>query len=171
MSSRPSIQTITPNDENQTPWYPTTSVFLAGATNIPWRKTFLTILSGLHSTTTGETPYPNITVYDPFQPNWTGDWKEDLGDRRFKTQVEWELERQDRATTIAVFFPKGTEAPISLLELGMCARSGKAVVGCDKDYWKRGNVEAVCQRYSIPMASDLDELATLVLSKLKGMKA
>lgn len=169
MPSQPRIQIITPNDDDQTPWYPTTSIFLAGATNVAWRETFLAGLRGLHST--GETPYPSTTVYDPFQPNWTADWKEDLGDGRFKRQLEWELEKQDNAAIVAVFFDGRSQSPVSLLEFGLCARSGKAVVGCDRGFWKRGNVQAVCQRYGVPMADDLNGLVTLVLDKLKGMKA
>ncbi|KUI55184.1 hypothetical protein VP1G_02561 [Cytospora mali] len=163
------IQVINPNDNDQTPWYPTTSVFLAGPTEFDWRTTFLATLRGPHSA--GEPSFPNTTIYDPFQPKWDKTWKEDLSDQRFKTQVEWELEKQDKATIVAVFFDERSKAPVSLLELGLCARSGKAVVGCDRGYWKRGNVQAVCQRYGLPMANNLDGLVALVADKLKGMKA
>ncbi|ROW05252.1 hypothetical protein VSDG_00290 [Cytospora chrysosperma] len=173
MPSHPSIQTITPNDKDQTPRYPTTSIFLAGTTEFAtWRGTFLAVLEGLYLA--GEAnppPYPSTTVYDPFQPNWTGDWREDLGDGRFRAQVEWELERQDGAAVVAFFLDERSRSPVSLLELGLCARSGKAVVGCERGYWKRGNVQAVCQRYGVPMADDLNGLVTLVADKLKGMKA
>ena len=169
MPSPPQVQVITPNDEDQNPRYPTTSVFLAGPTEIDWRTPFLATLRGLFLA--GETPRPSVTVYDPFQPKWDGSWREDLGDDRFRAQVEWELERQDRATAVAVFFHGDSKAPVSLLELGLCARSGKAVVGCDERYWKRGNVQAVCQRYGVPMADSLGGLAALVADKLKGNKA
>lgn len=187
MAHTPRIQVITPNDEDQNPWYPTTSVFLAGPTDTTpnWRTPFLATLRNLHSPpyptagggggggggTGGTTPHPNVTVYDPYQPRWDKTWKEDLGDDCFRAQVEWELERQDRASVVAVFFCGPSQAPISLLELGLCARSGKAVVGCEQGFCKRGNVQAVCQRYGVPMADSVDGLAGLVAEKLKGMRA
>ena len=168
MPSVPQIQVITPNDDEQTPFFPTTSVFLAGPTGgWDWRKDFLARLGRLHS----GPPYPSVTVYNPFQPKWDKTWKEDLTAARFRTQVEWELERQDKATVVAVYFHAGCDAPISLLELGLCARSGKAVVGCDEGYYKRGNVQAVCQRYRVPLTDSVDGLAALVAEKLKGMRA
>lgn len=172
MPSHPSIQTITPNDKDQTPWYPTTSIFLAGTTEFAaWRRTFLDALGVLHRAGETPPPHPSATVYDPFQPNWTGDWREDLGDACFRAQAEWELEKQEQAAVVVVFFDERAKSPVSLLELGLCARSGKAVVGCQRGYWKRGNVQAVCQRYGVPMADDLDGLVKLVADKLKGMKA
>ncbi|ROW07995.1 hypothetical protein VPNG_06111 [Cytospora leucostoma] len=167
MSRTPKVQVITPNDTDQNPSYPTTSVFLAGPTECPWRTNFLATLRSLIE----KSPHPNITVYNPYQPNWGPSWREDLADNRFTTQVEWELERQESATIVALFFHGDSKAPLSLLELGLSARSGKAVVGCDKAYWKRGYVQAVCQRYGVPMADDLDGLATLVADKLKGSRA
>lgn len=166
MPSTPQIQVITPNDEDQAPRYPTTSVFLAGPTEINWRTPFLATLRGLFAAGAS-----NTTVYDPFQPRWDSSWREDLGDDRFRAQVAWELERQERATVVAVFFHGDSKAPVSLLELGLCARSGKAVVGCEPAYWKRGNVQAVCQRYGVPMADDLGGLASLVADKLKESRA
>lgn len=167
MSHTPKVQIITPNDTDQNPRYPTTSVFLAGPTEIPWRTSFLATLRSL----TEEVPHPNITVYDPFQHRWDGSWREDLADDRFRAQVEWELERQESATIVALFFHGDSKAPLSLLELGLSARSGKAVVGCDEAYWKRGYVQAVCRRYGVPLADDLDGLVTLVADKLKASRA
>lgn len=172
MPPQPQIQLITPNTADQTPQHPTISVFLSGATKTNWRETFLTILaSKLPSTTQPHPPYPSITVYDPTQPLWAADWREDLADGRFGTQVAWELDRLDAAAVVAVFFERASESPVSLLEFGLCAHSGRAVVGCGRGYWKRGNVEAVCLRYGVPMADDLDGLVALVLDRLESLRA
>lgn len=181
MPPQPRIQIITPNDDSQDPLYPTTSVFLSGATTFPWREVFLAKLRDLFHSAAGDDDtahhhhhhhHPGgVTVYAPFQPNWTAEWREDLDDASFRVQVGWELARQDGAAVVAVFFDARSQSPVSLLEFGLCARSGKAVVGCDRDFWKRGNVEAVCQRYGVPMADDVDGLVALVLEKLRGIEA
>jgi hypothetical protein len=48
----------------------------------------------------------------------------------FEQQVQWELEALERADVIAVYFVPGTLSPITLLELGLHARSGRLVVCC-----------------------------------------
>ncbi|KAI3401374.1 hypothetical protein diail_11458 [Diaporthe ilicicola] len=165
MASTPALQVITPNDPEQQPLYPTRSVFLAGPTEVPWRAGFIAALKErLISTST--------TIFDPFQPRWDKTWKEDVDlDPRFKAQVEWELASQDRATVVALFFHADSKAPVSLLELGLCARSGKAVVGCDPGYWKRGNVQAVCRRYGVPLADSMGGLVAIAAEKLRDSKA
>jgi hypothetical protein len=51
--------------------------------------------------------------------------------------VEWELEAQERADVIAMFFASETRAPITLLELGLFAGSGRLVVCCPEGFWRR----------------------------------
>lgn len=165
MASSPVFQVITPNDLEQQPLYPTRSIFLAGPTEIPWRAGFIAALRQRLTAT-------NTTIFDPFQPKWDSTWKEDVDrDPRFAAQVAWELTAQDRATAVAVFFHADSKAPVSLLELGLCARSGKAVVGCEPGYWKRGNVQAVCRRYGLPLADSLNGLADMAAQKLRESKA
>ncbi|KAJ6545564.1 hypothetical protein B0H19DRAFT_1167988 [Mycena capillaripes] len=56
----------------------------------------------------------------------------------FKEQVDWELDSQDRADFIAMFFHPYTKAPVSLLELGLYAPSGKMVVCCPEGFYRPG---------------------------------
>ncbi|KKY31937.1 hypothetical protein UCDDA912_g08069 [Diaporthe ampelina] len=165
MASTSIFQIITPSDPEQQPIYPTRSIFLAGPTEISWREDFIAALRQRLTAT-------SLTIFDPFQPRWDSTWREDVDeDPRFAAQVGWELAAQDRATAVAVFFHADSRAPVSLLELGLCARSGKAVVGCEPGYWKRGNVQAVCRRYGVPLADSLGGLADIAAEKLRGSKA
>ena len=68
------------------------------------------------------------------------------------------LEGQERATAIAMYFDPATKAPITLLELGLFARSGKVIVCCPPGFWRRGNVEIVCARYRVDLVENLSEL-------------
>lgn len=176
MTTLPQIQVITPNSPSQNPLHATT-IFLAGPTDVPWRADFLARLRQ-HlsekippnaSDTTAATPR-GLTIYDPFQPDWDATWREDYaGDPRFRAQVDWELDRQDAAAAVAVFFDARSRAPVSLLELGLCARSGRALVACQHAFWKRGNVQAVCERYGVPLEDTLEGLvARVATTALEG---
>ena len=63
-------------------------------------------------------------------------------------------------------FTNDTKSPITLLELGLMARSGKLVVACPDGFWRRGNLEVVCARYQVPLVSGLDELLAHVRARL-----
>ena len=75
----------------------------------------------------------------------------------------------ERATVIALCIHDAkAKAPISLLELGLGARSGKMVVVCPQGFWKRGNMQIVCQRFGIEMFEKEEDLVEAVESKLKS---
>jgi hypothetical protein len=107
-----------------------------------------------------------VDIINPRCDAWDSTWKEDVSDSRFREQVEWEMDHGKVADVIAFYFKPGTLTPISLLELGMYAGSGKAVVCCPEGFYKRGNVQIVCQRYNIELLEDLDELKQAVRLKL-----
>ncbi|OLN86353.1 hypothetical protein CCHL11_06354 [Colletotrichum chlorophyti] len=132
------------------------SVFLAGTTSKgDWRKDLTVSISHLP-----------VTIFDPFRPDWDSTWREDISDTRFKDQTEWELAMQDRADIVVVYFEPETEAHISLLELGLCARSGKAIVACPEGYKKRGNVQLVCAKYNIPLVDSYEALREKLIDAL-----
>lgn len=75
----------------------------------------------------------------------------------FREQVEWELEALEEASLILLYFDPNTKAPISLLELGLFADSGKLIVCCPKGFWRKGNVDIVCKFHLIYLTEDLDD--------------
>jgi len=72
---------------------------------------------------------------------------------------------QERADLLVVYFQEGTDAPISLIELGLRARGGKnaVVVACQPKYSKRGNVQIVCRRYELIFVESGEALGEMVL--------
>ncbi|KAK4107845.1 hypothetical protein N656DRAFT_802290 [Canariomyces notabilis] len=140
-------------------------VFLAGTTSRTsgpdWRETLTDAISHLP-----------VTVFNPLRPDWDSSWKEDVTFAPFREQVDWELDMQERADMVVVYFGPATDAPISLLELGLCARSGKGVVVvCHRDYRKRGNVEIVCQRYGIEFYDAGEDFTASILGMLGALLA
>ncbi len=131
------------------------SIFLAGTTvKTDWRASLKATLAHLP-----------VTILDPFRSDWDGSWKEDISFKPFREQVEWELDMQDKADLIVVYFHPETMAPVSLLELGLCTRSGKAIVACPAGYWKRGNVQVVCRRFDIPLVESYEQLVDEVMKR------
>jgi hypothetical protein len=104
----------------------------------------------------------DVVLLNPRRDAWDATWVQSIHNPQFREQVEWELAAQEQASLIAMYFAPATKAPVTLLELGLCARSGKAGVCCPEGYWRRGNVEVVCQRYRVPLVSTLAELVEAV---------
>ncbi|KAJ9138768.1 hypothetical protein NKR19_g7711 [Coniochaeta hoffmannii] len=132
------------------------AVFLAGTTTAPdWREELISSLS-----------HEPITILNPLRLDWDSSWREDETFEPFREQVQWELDMQDKADLVVIYFGANTDAPISLLELGLCARTNKALVVCHHGYRKRGNVQVICRRYNIRLMESLDGLAEAVVEKL-----
>ncbi|KKA28490.1 hypothetical protein TD95_003228 [Thielaviopsis punctulata] len=130
-------------------------IFLAGSTNRndDWRGRLEAKLVRCNI---------EATIFNPFRRDW--DWPCDAQDERFREQVGWELEKQEAADLVVVYLCPGTKAPISLMELGLCAKTGPSkIVVCPLGYSLRGNVQMVCERYRIEMLDSEDTLADKII--------
>lgn len=103
-----------------------------------------------------------LTLLNPRRDVWDLTWEQTITNPSFRGQVAWELEAQEKAAMIAMYFAPSTKSPITLLELGLFARSNKLVVCCPDGFWRKGNVEVVCDRYQIPTVRTLDALITAI---------
>ena len=128
-----------------------TSVFLAGSIEMgkaeDWQTTFTKSLGDA-----------DILVLNPRRDDWDSSWKQTIDDPQFNEQVTWELTSLEKADHIVMYFDPETQAPISLLELGLFASSGKMMVCCPEGFWRKGNVDIVCKRYHVPMFDTLDDM-------------
>lgn len=137
----------------------TKSLFLAGSIDMGeaenWQEQITRALSDLP-----------IAVFNPRRDDWDSSWEQDISNDQFREQVEWELQQMERSDVMCVYFDKDGKAPITLMELGLHARSGKVVVCCPEGYWRRGNVQVVCAQYGIKMVADLPELIIALRERL-----
>lgn len=99
----------------------------------------------------------NYTVLNPRRPDWDDRWSQDASDRQFNQQVTWELDALDAADLILFYIAPGSASPISLLELGLYARSKKVIMCCPPGFYRKGNVDIVCQRYGIMQIPDISD--------------
>lgn len=96
-------------------------------------------------------------ILNPRRDDWDSSWKQEIGAEGFDEQVRWELASLEMADVILIHFDPATKSPISLLELGLYAKSGKLVVSCPEGFWKKGNVDIVCDSYNIDHTDSLEE--------------
>jgi hypothetical protein len=140
----------------------TIAVFLAGSIEmgsaVPWQDHLEASLSGVA-----------VTLWNPRRVDWDASWRQSIDDPRFREQVEWELSAQEQADLIVMYLAPGTTSPITLLELGLFARSGRIVVCCPEGYWRRGNVQVVCRRYGVREVADLGGLVEAVRAAVGGV--
>lgn len=106
------------------------------------------------------------TILNPRRDDWDATWRQDLDDPRFAEQVTWELDAMDRADVIACWLPADSQAPVSMLELGLHARDGRLMVGCPSEFHRHGNVDAVCQRYAVPLLARFPDLISAIRDRL-----
>lgn len=139
------------------------SVFLAGSIEMGtaenWQMLLESSLADL-----------DILIFNPRRDDWNNSWEQTIDNIQFREQVEWELQRLEEATAIAMYFSPNTKSPISLLELGLFSKSSKMIVCCPQGFWRKGNVDIVCQRYGVDRVDSLEELITATRNKLIGQE-
>lgn len=104
------------------------------------------------------------TLLNPRRDDWDSSWVQEATNPQFRQQVLWELDGLERADIVAFYFDPNTKSPITLLELGLQSCAAKhIIVCCPTGFWRKGNVDIVCERYAFEQVSSLEEL----ISKLR----
>jgi hypothetical protein len=112
-----------------------------------------------------------VTLYNPRRDEWDSSWKQEQKESKFNEQVNWEMNNLEDCDIIFMYFDPGTKSPISLLELGLHADSGKMIVVCPDGFWRKGNVDIVCTRFNIPLFNSLDDGMGALESKIRKFRS
>lgn len=135
------------------------SVFLAGTIDMgqshDWQTELTQKLQDL-----------DILILNPRRTDWDASWRQEASNPQFREQVEWEMASMDSVDLIVFYFAPGSKSPITLLELGLHAHTGKCVVCCPEGFWRKGNVDIVCQRYEVDQVDTLSGLETRIRDML-----
>ena len=110
----------------------------------------------------------DVILLNPRRDSWDSSWEQRMRNPKFAEQVNWELDALEACDAILMYFDPNTKSPISLLELGLFASFDKLIVCCPDGFWRKGNVEIVCDRYDVPMVETIDELVNRAYEKAKG---
>lgn len=163
---------IKPESPDQTVEQGSTTVFLAGSIDNGkagmWAKVVEVALSD----------FSMVTVFNPRREEWLTDLLPRASEPIFKEQVEWELDRIDMTERITsgpgcdipfFFFEAGSISPITLQELGFVIGMRRGllvppndphahapVVVCPDGYWRKGNVEIMCERAHVAVHNDIE---------------
>ena len=137
------------------------SVFLAGTidngNSLNWQdKTIIELIN---------LGVKDLEVYNPRREHWNPNpSKEDM-----EYQIKWEQDHLDKANIIAMVLLDDSKSPISLLEIGLYAKTGKLIVFCTPNFYRWDNVRLTCKKYHIELVQDTHSLviANKIISKIK----
>jgi hypothetical protein len=151
------IEIQSPNEFKKKAGY--TSVFLAGSIEMgeaeDWQKEIIDSLKN-----------EDIIFLNPRRDDWDSSWEQVKTDKNFKEQVTWELTALEFADYIALYIDPKTQARITLLELGLHAKSKKLIVCCPEGFDRKGNVDITCDLYDIEQVDTLEELIEQIRKKV-----
>lgn len=94
-----------------------------------------------------------ILIYNPRREKYPEDNSYEL-----EYQIQWELDSLELCDSIYMNILPDSKSPITLMELGLYARSGKLKVVCPKEFYRYENVKQVCKKYHIPFKNSHDDL-------------
>lgn len=129
-------------------------VFLAGSMDRDWQNE---LIQKWNKTVANNFPKA-ITFVNPRRKDWDSTWKNSYRDSNFYQQTKWELSTMKQCDYIVVHLTKASQAPISLLELGLHAHTGKVLLLREDGFWKEGNIDIVCEEYGIKQFDQLDDI-------------
>jgi hypothetical protein len=132
------------------------AIFLAGSIEMgtaePWQER---VVAQFQDT--------DITFLNPRRADWDSSWVQEASNPQFAQQVNWELDALNYSDLIVFYFDPNTKSPITLMELGLFADSPQEViVCCPPGFWRKGNVDIVCNRFGIELVENFDDLISAV---------
>lgn len=132
-------------------------VFLAGSIEMGAAENWQQKVERLLSNT-------GYVVLNPRRDDWDSSWEQSIANPQFNEQVNWELQGLEEAEHIILYFDPNTKSPITLLELGLLAGRSpeKLIVICPDGYWRKGNVDIVCDRYRIKQVKTIEDACLLL---------
>ena len=148
--------------KSKRPKYPT--LFLAGSIEMgkakDWQQEIQNALKN-HA----------VSIFNPRRDDWDSSWEQSIHHAQFRGQVEWELYHLEAARYKVFYFDPETKAPITLLELGLMADKVGTMVCCPAGYWRKGNVDIVCNKHGIPTYTNLEQLIGILKTRFRVLRA
>jgi hypothetical protein len=144
--------------------YKRPSVFLGGTIDMgqshDWQADIVAVLQKM-----------DVLLLNPRRKNWDSSWKQSKDNPQFRQQVEWELKALDDADIVVFYFAPGSQSPITLMELGLHAAEApeKVLVCCPEGFWRKGNVDIVCERYDVRQAETMPELIEMLKGEIQAI--
>jgi len=153
------------------PWDTRLKIFLAGSIEMGKAEMW-------QQRVTNELQNEDVIILNPRRDDFNPNAKQEKTDPYFSEQVNWEQDAIEGADIVFFYFAPGTMSPISLLELGECIGlpdscaddSRQFIVCCPQGYWRKGNIDIVCERNSIPVHESLDQAVGALLDLIENLQ-
>jgi hypothetical protein len=125
-----------------------------------------------------EPEHQNITFYNPRRPE-PFDGLQSIENDKFTGQVHWEFDHIDECQVMIIYLVGGSLSPISLLEFGYYLgklsadkkfwEEQRLLIACEPGFWRKGNIEVLCDRFAIPLADDIEQIAVWLEAQVKDL--
>ena len=112
----------------------------------------------------------DVTILNPRRDNWDSSWEQDIENKEFRQQVEWELKAQEDASLVIYVLLEDSKGPVTMLEIGHFAPDKDAVLCIEEGFYRQGNLDIFAKRYKIPIYHDFDEMLDDLHEILKALK-
>lgn len=149
------MKVLTPKDDLNNLKDEEFKIFLAGGMGSPWRAELISKLDDL----------PNLVIMDPSIDDWETTVGEQSADNpKFVKQTDWERDGLAASDVQVFHFDASSEAPVSLLELGLFKTTNTIL--CVKDGYKHsGHIHLIARRNGLPLEPSTTALAALITLK------
>ena len=143
------------------------TIFLAGSIEMGKAEDWQTKVTKLLTE-----KFSNIYIVNPRRDDWDSSWEQKIENPQFNEQVTWELSNIENSDIVMYYFDKETQSPITLAELGLAAGKfpEKAIVICPEGFFRKGNVDIICDRYNIDQVDKIEELPDTLKKKFSRLK-
>lgn len=113
----------------------------------------------------------SVTIYNPRRDDWDPSWSQDPDNKNLRDQILWELQALEEADTIAIYIDPETKSPITLLELGLHAHTGKLIVFCPPGFYRYANIYWTCVHHNISLTCDFDHWMMQIVESIHSKPA
>ena len=112
----------------------------------------------------------DVVLLNPRRDDWDSSWRQSIDDPQFNQQVTWELDGIEGADIVIFYFDPTTKSPITLMELGLAANDphARVIVCCPDGFWRKGNVEMICDRFDIPLFNTYEEMVEQLIAAVES---
>lgn len=112
-------------------------------------------------------------IFNPRRNDWDSSWEQTIEHPEFNAQVNWELDNIELADIVVMYITKESSAPISMMELGLlCANyddARKLIVYCPKGFYRKGNVDIICERSGVFVSETVEEFRQELSNKVQQL--
>lgn len=139
------------------------SLFLAGTIDMgashDWQSEFVdTAFTKIQDPSDRDIKF---VILNPRRADWDSSWEQSKYNQDFALQVNWELVNMTEAHYVLFYFAPSSRSPITMMELGFMAgsltNSQKCVVVCPEGFYRKGNVDIMCDMCGIHQEDSLDD--------------